>query len=336
MITRVYALWNRDRRVLVVTLLGFFIHITVYIVIACTAYATGSILPVNPPFTGCFIIPGNDTLWVIFIPNIAFETMIVVLTVYKSWSIAVQSGIRTPVFTMLMSDGLIYYWIIMAAHILSFVCMKVPSSMTLPIIGSYPSITVTVVACGRLFARLQRLLLSKSKGQSGFTTYGFGTSIVPEFLYDDNAKDPSFIITGDIGLGTMNNQHRLNSELDDNILSNTTVLLDPHKDSQPSTSRQAREPLVENLNQASGLEDSFRSKIVPTAQARTTEGPLGTATELEVEVEIVRDGPGLPTYVNRRSVLNPSPSFSHETLGNIRGKDIGPIMSIARMDQHDT
>ncbi|KIM31963.1 hypothetical protein M408DRAFT_21145 [Serendipita vermifera MAFF 305830] len=243
MITRVYALWNRDRRVLVATLLGFFMQITVYIVMTSTAYATGSIFPVDPPFTGCFILLGNHLLWIMFIPNIAFETLIVGLTVYKSWSIAVQSGIRAPVFTMLLSDALLYYWVIIGAQILSFVCMMVPSPMTLPIIGSYPTITVTVVACSRLLIRLQRLLLSESKGQSGFTTEGFGRSMVPEVLYEDNAKGPNTTNPGDIRLRSMNNKRGhagLDFEVSNGTMPDLTVPLDHHKDSQPSTSRQAR------------------------------------------------------------------------------------------------
>lgn len=300
MITRAYALWNRDKRILIGTLSVFLIHITVYIVVTCYAYGTGTMLPSSPPFTGCFLILGYDKLWVTFIPNITFETLIVILTVYKTWSITIQSGIRTPLFTMLLSDGLLYYWIIMASQVLSFICMMVPSSLTVPIIGAYPSITITGIACNRLFTRLQRLLLSKSKGQSSFTTHGFGTSIVPDFPYDDGAKGPNST-TGDIGLRTMSSgaakdcQSNPSLEVNARSIPCTTLPLNGHRDPSPYIARQIPGVLEDGPIEAPGLMGSTKDETVPTAHTQKLEETLGAATGTETDIVVGENRSELPT-----------------------------------------
>src|SRR4051812_35561454 len=102
MITRVYALWNRDKRILIGTLSLFAVHVVSYTTLLCYGYVKGISMVQFPPFTGCMTLPGYDKVWLSFIASLGFETMIIFLTVYQSWSVASQKGIRTPIYTMLL------------------------------------------------------------------------------------------------------------------------------------------------------------------------------------------------------------------------------------------
>lgn len=145
-------------------------HIVFYFVGLSQAYANGVLVPETPPFTGCVVIFGSKNLWTVLIPGIIFETTVVTLIIYKTWHFATQGNIHTPLYTMLFNDGLVYYLAIAASQLLVFVCLVVPSTLTIPVLRSYSTSAVAAVACNRLLARLQRLLLSKDKGQSGFPT----------------------------------------------------------------------------------------------------------------------------------------------------------------------
>lgn len=166
MIFRVCALWNRDRRVFIGALSVFALHITLYISMLAYSYAKGIVFPQILPFTGCAIIPGYDKAWTAFTVSLAFEIMIISLNLCKSWSVAVKSGIRAPLMRLLLGDGMAYFAIIIAAQVLTLVCLNVPSVLTAPIVGAYPSIAIAGVACNRLFTRLQRLLLADGRDQS--------------------------------------------------------------------------------------------------------------------------------------------------------------------------
>ena len=133
-----------------------------------------------PPFTGCMTLPGYDKVWLSFIASLGFEIMIIFLTVYQSWSIASQKGIRTPIYTMLLEDGLSYFLIIVASQLMSFIGIMVPSALAIPLLGSYPSVPIAGVACSRLFIRLQRLLLRKDKWKGDFSTKDIWSSNVPD------------------------------------------------------------------------------------------------------------------------------------------------------------
>lgn len=189
MIIRVHALWNRDRRVLggVVTLLV--LHTITYFVVMSYATITGSLVPASPPFAGCVPQTRFDKMWIPSIPVLVFETVVISLIVYKTWFFATQGSIRTPLYTMLFEDGLVYYLVIMASQLMTLVCILVPSSLTGPIAQSFFAFTIIGVACNRLLARLQRLLVGDSKGQSDFSTMDLWSSVDPELTYGGRRRD---------------------------------------------------------------------------------------------------------------------------------------------------
>lgn len=189
MISRVYALWNRNKWVLASSCLLCILHIGYYTAMVTYAFANGTWTPASLPFTGCFVTLGFDKLWTVCIPTLVFETVNVSLIVYKTWSIAGQSNIRTPLVTMLLEDGVLYYLVVIAIQILTSVSFFVPSDLTIPLVRAYPTFVVIGVACNRLFSRLQSLLLSKGKGQTGFSTIDAWSSAMPNFTYGGDRTD---------------------------------------------------------------------------------------------------------------------------------------------------
>lgn len=189
MTIRVYALWNRDKRVLtsVVTLLV--LHITTYGVLISYAAIEGSMKPARPPFTGCVAQSEFDKMWALPLPVLVFETVVISLIVYKTWFFATQGDLRTPLYTMLFLDGLIYYLAILASQAVILVCFIAPSFLTDWVAQSFFAFTVIGVACNRLLARLQRLLLGKGKGQSGFSTIDAWSSVAPELMHGGGGRD---------------------------------------------------------------------------------------------------------------------------------------------------
>lgn len=90
---------------------------------------------------------------------------------------------------MLLEDGVLYYLVVIAIQILTSVSFFVPSDLTIPLVRAYPTFVVIGVACNRLFSRLQSLLLSKGKGQTGFSTIDAWSSAMPNFTYGGDRTD---------------------------------------------------------------------------------------------------------------------------------------------------
>lgn len=183
MIIRVYALWNRDKWVLTGVLILCFLHVVCYAAISCYTFATSVVIPASPPFTGCMVTFGFDKIWISFVAALLFETVVISLIVYKTWFFATQGDIRTPLFTMLFTDGVVYYLVMIASQILGLMCFLVPSALVIPVLRSYSQFSIAGVICNRLLARLQRLLLNRSKGQTGFSGADGWSSAAPEFTY---------------------------------------------------------------------------------------------------------------------------------------------------------
>ncbi|PVG00122.1 hypothetical protein CPB86DRAFT_782988 [Serendipita vermifera] len=160
MMTRVNALWNKSRLVIYSIRVFFVLHLGSYIGIMSYGHATAIKMPNIPPFTGCFIFPTWDKMYIVFFTALAFEILLIVLNVIRSYPFARQKAIRLPLTTLLFTDGLFYWFVVIFGQIFLIVFMfnpTIPGSTA--IIGSAPPIVLTGVSCNRLFIRLQSLLL---------------------------------------------------------------------------------------------------------------------------------------------------------------------------------
>jgi hypothetical protein len=158
---RVYALWNRSRMIFFLCLGVSTLNLGCYIVIIAYSTATGSITPASAPFTGCKLFSGYTKGYIMFVTSITFETMMITLTAVKSFPLARQRDAHTPLFTMVLGDGLTYYFFILALHVLNLIILFTPSLAAASFVASYPSVAVMAVACNRLLIRQQRLLLPR-------------------------------------------------------------------------------------------------------------------------------------------------------------------------------
>lgn len=291
MISRVYALWNRDKWVLAGLCSLCILHIGYYTGVVTFAYINGSWQPATLPFTGCLVNLGFDKLWTMSVPTLVFETVNVSLIVYKTWSIAAQRGIRTPVVTMLLEDGVAYYVAIIVIQLLSLVSLLVPSDLTLPLVRPYPTFAIIGIACNRLFIRLQLLLLGKGKGQSGFTTNGAWSSAVPDFTYRDGGTDGELNVRiPHTRLGKRGHQrYQSITGLDSDIRMETIGKITPLHDEGP-------EEVLEDPNyQAQALQN--------------------TASKVEVMIKVDGDGPG--PFASQKSILDPERHLGREDIGSL-------------------
>jgi hypothetical protein len=120
----------------------------------------------RPPFTGCEVTITFEHTYVLFLTGILFETCMVVLTIIRSYPIAQASRNgtpRSPLWTLLLQDGILYYASIIGVQIFTVVLSKLPQNNkhSVPAILSYLPFVVPGIACNRLFIRLQTALLIK-------------------------------------------------------------------------------------------------------------------------------------------------------------------------------
>jgi hypothetical protein len=152
---RVYALWNRSRMVLFLCLGAATFNFGVYTVLVSYSTATGIVTAAPAPFTGCTLFTTYSKDYLMFVAAITFETAIIILTAIKS----LPHARHTPLFTMVLRDGFVYYFSILALHILNLIILFTPSLAVASIMPSYPTLAVMTVACNRLLIRQQRMLI---------------------------------------------------------------------------------------------------------------------------------------------------------------------------------
>lgn len=329
MITRVYALWNRNKWILTSVCSLCFLHISYYTTTVTYAFSKGILMPANLPFTGCFITLGFDKLWTMLVPTLVFETVIVSLIVYKTWSLASQRSIKAPLFTMLFNDGLIYYLAIIAIQILSLVSLLVPSNLTIPIVRAYPTFAVTGIASNRLFTRLHLLLLGKSTEQSGLSTIDAWSVAIPDSTYGGGRTDSEapYVrprVTRKKGYQRHHSITNFDGEVGMEPMGKVTL---PHRE----------EALTGELGPKIGsngyLEDIAAQPggkwDYPVQDVRVLHGPV---PRVEVMVNVDGNGPGPFAYGKRESILDPSPWRGHSSKqGN---EDVGSII-VSRMGRYD-
>lgn len=327
MVTRVCALWNRNKWIVTSVFTVFAINIISYLVMVSYAYAKGIIVPLEPPFTGCLLIPGWDRLWIIFPISLAFETLIVLLTVYKSWSVAIQHGIRTPLYTMLFEDGVSYYSVIMAAQILSFASVMVLSSTTIPVVTSYPLLPVAGIACSRLLIRLQRILLNKNNGQSIFSSLDIWSANSPEFTFGGGRMDYEG--------GNLRFPQRLQADHHA-----PGVIADSTSNTKISSLNAENDIVMDkivNTTKPPGRihADGTNNESLTTAHSNTKGREIQHQVPgVEITVKVNSEGPGPLIYGSRQNVLDASFQHLGEASSGNRSKGVGSL-TVSRMGRYD-
>ncbi|GAA5875010.1 hypothetical protein JCM16303_004975 [Sporobolomyces ruberrimus] len=145
---RIYAIYERERK------MGFLLTALVIIeAVGCIAAAT-QLVPLNlPPIVaktlhleGCLVV-GKTTragkaVLVLAVFPISFDTIILALAMYRSFRVRREFGIQVPILQRILRDGIFYYLVIEATHIVTVVMwfqsdirvksFNVPASIVLP------------------------------------------------------------------------------------------------------------------------------------------------------------------------------------------------------------
>ncbi|PVG00133.1 hypothetical protein CPB86DRAFT_669168, partial [Serendipita vermifera] len=155
-LSRVVALWSRSRVVKVVATILALVNILGFAIAGIRTWATASMRSQTSPFTGCSAIPRMMDIKInlLVIPAFAFETYAVVLTFVKVYSMAREAGVRLPILTVILSDGIAYYMAIIVFQGLTF-ASSYPRNVSMLL----PVVMVSAIACNRLFIRLQGVLV---------------------------------------------------------------------------------------------------------------------------------------------------------------------------------
>jgi hypothetical protein len=119
-------------------------------------------------FTGCTLFTNYTKDYVMFVAAIIFE-------ITKSFPLAQH----TSLFMMVLRDGLVYYFSIIALHVLHLIILFTPSLAVASIMPSYPTLAMMTVACNRLLIRQQRMLLDSD----------------PDMTTDFQSSDPRTVST---------------------------------------------------------------------------------------------------------------------------------------------
>jgi hypothetical protein len=168
---------------------------TCYIVIVAYSNATGTIIPAPTPFTGCMLLSGYEKSFIMFVTSIVFETMMITLTVIKAYPLAQQREMRTPLFTMIFKDGLVYYFSLLALHILSLILIFTPSLAASSTLASYPLLVVMTITCNRLLIRQQRMLLGPGQDMdTDFFSTDLRTMSITFRTIHRHGNVPSFLL----------------------------------------------------------------------------------------------------------------------------------------------
>lgn len=172
--SRIFALWRGNYIVLGILFLVMTANILNYLFIYGTALYKAVPFLGQPPFTGCALIAQSNVMWVMFANTLVFEALSIGLIIYKAWPIARQRGIQTPLFTLLLEDGIGYYLSFTVSKLFIVGAIYFPTSISNIILPSYFSVPVASVAINRLFIRLQRMMI-KRPALTEYTTANIST-----------------------------------------------------------------------------------------------------------------------------------------------------------------
>jgi hypothetical protein len=171
--TRVWALWRGYKIILTIFFLIVSANICNYLFTYGIAALKGTVVLNTLPYTGCFVIPLYNIFWVAFANGFAVETLSIGLIVYKSWRIHRLTGIKTPLFSLLLQDGLAHYISLIASKLFLIGAAYAPTTVSAVVLPSAFPFLIVALVVNRLFLRLRRTMLHQTSGVTDYTTVGF-------------------------------------------------------------------------------------------------------------------------------------------------------------------
>jgi len=110
LITRIYALFDRNKKVLAIVSMFFLAEKTANIFLAFSKHITGQIPHKPPPsLPGCWAGGKSLSLTLTWLNTITFQTILLILTLYKGWEFFIK-GMRQPLLEIVVRDSALYYF----------------------------------------------------------------------------------------------------------------------------------------------------------------------------------------------------------------------------------
>ncbi|KAI0078299.1 hypothetical protein K474DRAFT_1771080 [Panus rudis PR-1116 ss-1] len=143
---RIYALWNRRKRVAFFLLFTFFIEQTVNLVLLAMAEASWSKsivpFPRHWPLKGCIVYSHPSFFRACWIPILLFETLLFIMNTIKC--ISLRPLTNTPLIIRVLRDGTIYYMITCAVLLLRTVAQYRPDWISTDISDTFMTATFSI------------------------------------------------------------------------------------------------------------------------------------------------------------------------------------------------
>ncbi|KAI0645033.1 hypothetical protein C8Q79DRAFT_1011145 [Trametes meyenii] len=200
---RVYAVWGRDWRPLVVVLPLALVRP------ALLLYEYTQYIPVQagPPF-GCgyaYDLPNVDA-WLSHrelqisiterAASIGSDTILIILTWYKTFGIkrvSMKTGVRTPLATLLLRDGTGYFLVLFTIQLISIITSRIGHHLTIWVVWPYFDQVFSVIFLSRFMLNLRGLYFANDRGEPG------AQSTLPAHWSDIKFQELSARVVGNLG-----------------------------------------------------------------------------------------------------------------------------------------
>jgi hypothetical protein len=210
---RVWALWKGSYIILTILFLLLANNIMVFLILYGLALLRGTVELNTSPYTGCTVIPNSKSLWIMFTSTLAFESFSTGLIVYKSWPVARLGGAVTPLFSLLLEDGIGYCLCFMASKLFVVGCIYVPSVVAAVSMPTSICISISSLAAHRLILRLQGTMMSQTSNETDYIGTGYSIARFHASGYDDGGRE--IITIGSSGKTGRRVHARGHSHIDD-------------------------------------------------------------------------------------------------------------------------
>lgn len=183
---RVYALYNRSKRILVFLLTMCAIEVAVMATLIAVTIGHLNHLPVASTSTGCYYHGFLGIGAVFWAPGLVYEPILFLLVLYKAWP--TKQTIRVPLVTRIARDSLFYFVVIFAGLLLStIIWAHYPTwiNLVMPWSAALPSILGS-----RLLLNMREAALHREDGSYFLESFTAGPASWPKFRgHRGNAVD---------------------------------------------------------------------------------------------------------------------------------------------------
>ncbi|KAF9054628.1 hypothetical protein BJ165DRAFT_1440164 [Panaeolus papilionaceus] len=166
LVLRTHALYQSMLLLLILTTLCFIsianMLVMFLLVIRLETISSASLIGVRGCLSGCTNPVCQPLLIGFWVPYLFFETLVFVLTVWRSYTSFLAfkrrrpSGFRTTFIEIIVRDGLVYYVVIMAVSIVNFLIWIIDPFASYLAVGLMKSLQATI--CSRLLLNIRGML----------------------------------------------------------------------------------------------------------------------------------------------------------------------------------